>query len=227
MTSHIEEYRKIFLQDGLGRVEDRLAILEAFLDARAHVTAHEVADRLRERGRPLAEDYVRSVLRLFCNYGLAVKREFQGRDTTYEHVHLGEHHDHLLCVRCGAIQEFADPRLERDQHDIARRYGFRALRHRLEIYGLCSKCAAPARHAFPLAMATPGERAIVTELRGGPGVQRRLQDMGIRIGSQLTVINAGQPGPFIVAVNDSRLALGKGLAHHVLIAPQPEEDAPA
>ncbi len=116
MNPHLEQYRDIFIQDGLGRVEDRMEVLDAFLGLDTHVTAHEMSDLLRERGRPMAEDYVRSVLRLLCNYGLAVKREFQGRDTTYEHVHLGQHHDHLLCVKCGAIQEFTDQHIEDRQH---------------------------------------------------------------------------------------------------------------
>ena len=219
MKDLLNQFRRVFAQDGLGRVDDRVAILEAFLGLERHVTAHEMSDLLRDRGVALAEDYVRSVLRLFCRYGLAVKREFQDRDTTYEHAHLGEHHDHLLCVKCGAIQEFVDGQIEDHQHQLAHRYGFRALRHRLEIYGLCAKCAVPSQRAFPLAMSTAGERGVVVGLRGGEAAQRRLADLGIRPGVNLLVINTGRPGPFIVALKDTRIALGHGLAHHVLVAP--------
>ncbi len=94
----------------------------------------------------------------------------------------------------------------------------------MEIYGLCAKCAVPAQHAFPLAMATAGEHAVVVGIRGGMGPQRRLADLGIRPGVDIVVINSGHPGPFIVALGDTRLALGHGLAHQVLVAPTDDPD---
>ena len=220
MTSLIDKFDEVFHEDGLGRVRDRLAVLRVFLDIEQHVTTHELTDLLRGEGIPLDEAYVRSVLTLFCRYGLANERQFQGRDTVYEHWHLGQHHDHLICVRCGAIQEFSNPEIEEHQRDVAHTYGFRSLRHRMEIYGLCAKCAIPPRQAFPLELASAGERAVVAEVRGGQGMEKRLLGMGIRPGVELHVLSSGHPGPFLVGVQETRVALGHGMAHRIMIVPK-------
>ena len=220
MKALIESYEQVFKEDGLGRVADRLAILKAFLSIEGHVTARELAERLRREEVQLDDAYVASVLALFCRYGLANERQFQGRDEAYEHRHLDEHHDHLICVRCGAIQEFTDQEIEQQQRTAAHRYGFRSLRHRTEIYGLCAKCAAPSEQAFPLAMASAGERGVVTAIRGSAGMERRLVSMGIRPGAEIVVLNSGRPGPFLVAVQGTRVALGHGMAHRIMVAPQ-------
>jgi len=218
--SLIDQFEAIFREDGLGHVEERMAVLKEFLSVEQHVTSHELTDRLHEGGVALDEGRVRHALELFCRYGLASQRAFQDRDVVYEHCHLGEHHDHLICVRCGEIEEFTDSEIEKHQQSVAQRHGFRSLRHRMEIYGLCRKCALPPRRAFPLTMASVGERAIVTNIVGGHGMLRRLGDMGLRPGVEILVISPGCPGPFLVAVKDSRIALGRGMAQHVMIAPK-------
>lgn len=220
MSDLVESYEQMFRDDGLGRVSDRIAILEAFLHVERHVTAREMVERLRQEQVHLDEAYVGSVLSLFCRYGLASERQFQGQDEAYEHRHLGQHHDHLVCVKCGAIQEFTDQEIEDHQHVAARRHGFRCLRHRMEIYGLCPRCAVSTDRGFPLAMASPGEHAVVKEIRGGDGMERRLVSMGIRPGAEILVLNAGRPGPFLVAVQDTRLALGHGMAHRIMVVPK-------
>ena len=215
--SKLEQFERIFAEDGLGRAADRLAVLRAFLQVEGHVTARELTRQLPQGGESLDDEFVAATLALFCRYGLAFERQFEHQDTTYEHRHLREHHDHLICVKCGAIQEFNDPEIERQQRLVAQRYGFRTLGHRLEMYGLCSKCATPVEQAFPLTMAVPGERVTVAGLRAGPGMQQHLTSMGLRPGEEILVINSGQPGPFLVAVGPSRVALGHGLAHRVMV----------
>jgi len=222
MKSLVEQFAQVFEQDGLGRIEDRKAVLSAFLAAEQHVTAHEVTDRVGDEGVSLDEGYVRVVLDLFCRYGLAVRREFQGRDPVYEHLHLGQHHDHLICVRCGKIEEFSDGEVEVRQRLAAHRHGFRSLRHRMEIYGLCSRCAVPTQQAFPLEMASAGEHAVVAEIGGGAELQRRLLGMGVRQGQEIVVLNAGRPGPFLIAVQDTRVALGHGMARRIMVVPKEE-----
>jgi len=218
--SLISQFETVFRKDGLGHVEERISILQEFLSLEQHVTSHELTDMLRQRGMALAEGRVRQALEQFCRYGLASEREFQDRDVVYEHFHLGEHHDHLICVRCGEIEEFTDREIEKHQHELAAQHGFRSLRHRMEIYGLCRTCAVPPRQAFPLSMASVGERATVVDITGGHRMLRRLSDMGLQIGDELLVISPGHPGPFLVAVKDTRMALGRGMAHRVMVVPK-------
>ena len=77
-------------------------------------------------------------MKILCDAGLASERHFDNGATRYEIEH--EHHDHLVCVRCGKIIEFECSMIEGAQNDIVKRYGFHLLRHRHELYGYCSAC---------------------------------------------------------------------------------------
>ncbi|NBC32295.1 MAG: hypothetical protein GVY13_06420 [Alphaproteobacteria bacterium] len=81
--------------------------------------------------------------------------------------------------------------------------------------------AAVTRHAtgFPLPMANEGERLRVVGLRAGRAADRRLVEMGITVGSEITLVQGGGEGPLLIAVSDMRLGLGRGMAHKVLVAP--------
>jgi Fur family ferric uptake transcriptional regulator len=78
-------------------------------------------------------------MKLLCEAGLAHEHNFDGT-TRYEIAH--QHHDHLVCIRCGKIIEFECEMIEQAQEQIAERYQFRVLRHRHELYGHCGKCQA-------------------------------------------------------------------------------------
>jgi len=75
---------------------------------------------------------------LLVEAGLATERHFDDGITRYEIEH--EHHDHLVCIKCGKIQEFECDEIEERQNEIATSHGFEILRHRHELYGHCSSC---------------------------------------------------------------------------------------
>jgi Fe2+ transport system protein FeoA len=68
-----------------------------------------------------------------------------------------------------------------------------------------------------LAMASPGEEVRLVGVRGGWGIRRRLADMGLTPGEKVWVVQSGHRGPLIIAVRDSRLALGRGMAHKIMV----------
>jgi len=70
---------------------------------------------------------------------------------------------------------------------------------------------------MPLSMASPGEMVEVAAVRAGWGLQRRLADMGLTPGVKVRVINSGKPGPVVLDVRGSRLALGYGVAHKIRV----------
>ncbi len=74
-----------------------------------------------------------------CRFGFASKVDFEGGEPLYEHRHLGIHHDHMICTKCGNILEFKDEALEKQQQKIAKEYGFHMLQHRMEFMA----CAVP------------------------------------------------------------------------------------
>jgi Fe2+ transport system protein FeoA len=70
-----------------------------------------------------------------------------------------------------------------------------------------------------LSMAAPGEEVYLVAVRGGWGIRRRLADMGLNPGERLRVIQSGRSGPMLVAVRGFRLALGRGMAHKIIVEP--------
>ena len=122
----------------LKQTRQREAVLDVFLEAEGHITSEELYRRVRERHRTIGYTTVYRTMKLLCEAGLAVERCFDDGITRYEIPH--EHHDHLVCTQCGTIVEFECALIEEAQERIAREYGFRLLRHRHELYGLCPRC---------------------------------------------------------------------------------------
>lgn len=93
---------------------------------------------MRERAPHIGYTTVYRTMKLLVDAGLASERQFGDGASRYEIAH--EHHDHLVCLRCGKIVEFECSMIESTQLQIAERYGFRVLRHRHELYGHCGAC---------------------------------------------------------------------------------------
>jgi len=122
----------------LKHTKQREAILDAFLSAKRHITGEELHARVREESPGIGYTTVYRTMKLLCDAGLAMERHFDDGVTRYEIEH--EHHDHLVCVKCGKIVEFECSMIESAQDRIVNEYGFRLLRHRHELYGHCPKC---------------------------------------------------------------------------------------
>lgn len=120
------------------RTKQREAILDVFLEITGHISGDELYQRVRERHAHIGYTTVYRTMKIFCEAGLAIERSFEDGITRYEIPH--EHHDHLVCTRCGRIVEFECRMIESAQDRIALEYGFRLLRHRHELYGHCADC---------------------------------------------------------------------------------------
>ena len=79
------------------------------------------------------------VLTQFEEAGLVVRHHFEGGQSVFELDH-GTHHDHLVCVKCGRVEEFVDNVIEKRQEEIAKQAGFTITDHSLNIYGACVRC---------------------------------------------------------------------------------------
>ncbi len=202
------------------RIADRLKVLDAFLSTENHLTITELAQIVSDADPDLCDRaFLVETMDLFCACGFAHRRDFDGRDTTYEHQHLGQHHDHLICTSCGRIEEFVSLEIEREQVEMAARYGFHPLQHRMEIYGLCDDCMSRRAPKQTLVMAAVGERVKVCGYdEACPAeIRNRLVAMGLVNGVRLEVLNSTPGGPVIVAAGDSRLALDGDLAANLLV----------
>jgi Fur family ferric uptake transcriptional regulator len=218
--SHNEKvnFKTLIQDDEIGRVEDRLNIIEAFLETEAHVTLQDFLEILRKKGYDYDSEFVRQCLNRWVEHGFAQKKQFEGQPPRYEHRHLGRHHDHIICTKCGKIIEFSNEDMEALQIRIARSHGFHMLQHKMEIYGICSECLRERQPLIPLTMAKPGERVEIKGMVGGKSAQGRLASMGLRKGDVLEVINNNGQGRLIIGLGATRLALGRGVAEKVTVS---------
>lgn len=217
-----EQFCKLFKQDRITDFENRFAVMEAFMQADGHVSSTHILERLQDMGHRLDPEFVRDTLKLMCQYGFASKHRFDNGEVLYEHLHLGQHHDHMVCTQCRQIVEFEDPQLETLQVQAAERHGFHLLQHKMEMYGICAQCMAQRRALLPLAEAPVGERLIVARLDGGPVARARLMAMGLRIGDAVDVLTNSGHGQLVVGVDYKRIVLGRGLAQKVLVQVNPK-----
>ncbi len=127
-------------EHNLKHTHQRDNILAVFLEVKGHITSDEIYNRVRVRFPNIGYTTVYRTMKLLCDAGLASERHFDEGVRRYEIAH--EHHDHLVCIRCGKIIEFECELIEAAQEKIAASYQFRVLRHRHELYGHCSDCLA-------------------------------------------------------------------------------------
>ena len=129
---------------GLKATGPRMRILELFEDAlvngpNRHLTAEDVYKQLVAEEFDVGLATVYRVLSQFESAGLIVRRYFGNDRATYE-MDYGSHHDHIVCTRCGRVEEFVDEEIERRQREIAHRLGFELEDHALSLYGICEEC---------------------------------------------------------------------------------------
>jgi Fur family ferric uptake transcriptional regulator len=212
-----EQFNKLFKQDQITDFENRFAVMEAFMQVEGHISSMQMMQRLNELGHQLEPEFVRDTLKLMCQYGFASKQQFNNGEILYEHLHLGQHHDHMVCTKCGKIVEFEDSQLERLQIEAAERHGFHLLQHKMEMYGICAQCMANRQELLRLSEAPKGERLVIARIDGGPRARARLMAMGLRIDDEIDVIvNSGQ-GQLVIGVDYKRIVLGRGLAAKLLV----------
>ena len=213
-----EQFEQVLKTFKASRIEERMDILDAFLSIEQHLTFSDLEEIIRKK-KPSFDDraFLLETMDMFCQFGFAYKKSFGSQETFYEHHHLGAHHDHFICTRCGLIQEFSNEELERLQLVIARDYDFHPLQHKMEVFGLCAKCMAQRDTKIPLPLAAIGEEVCIVEIAGGRSVQARLAAMGLAVGACLEVISHFTSGPTIVANKETRLALDAGIANKIIV----------
>ena len=143
-----ERWRSYIADRHLNTTAQREVIVEQFLRTRDHVSIDELLSKVRKRQPKVGYATVYRTLKLLVDSGLAVERQFGDGQARFEVV--GDHHDHLICAKCGLILEFEDDEIERLQDRIAAQLGgFTVLRHRHELYALCPKAAGEANGTCP------------------------------------------------------------------------------
>lgn len=213
-----KQFKRLFQTQGLDRFDERFRVLGAFLKLERHVSLADIAAQLKKEGYKLDDDFIAASMEHLCRFGFASKNEFEPeKGVLYEHHHLGIHHDHMVCTKCGTILEFRDEALERQQRKVAEAYGFHMLQHKMEIYGICDACMSQREKRVPLNKAKPGERLVVSELDAGKKMHQRMASMGLKIGDQIEVVTSGFGGQVVVAAGENRLVIGAGMSEKIRV----------
>lgn len=130
---------------GLKATVPRLKIINLFETSRErHLTAEEVYRLLRADGFDIGLATVYRVLTQFEQAGLLMRHHFESGKAVFE-LNEGSHHDHLVCMQCGRVEEFYDAEIEKRQHKIAAERGFAITEHALYLYADCTKPRCPHR----------------------------------------------------------------------------------
>jgi len=130
---------------GLKATLPRLKILDLFEQSnKRHMTAEEVYRLLSDEGQDIGLATVYRVLTQFEQAGLLMRHHFDSDKAVFE-LNQGDHHDHLVCLQCGKVEEFFDAEIEKRQTRIAKERGFAIHDHSLQIYADCIKENCPNR----------------------------------------------------------------------------------
>ncbi|HFA6679756.1 TPA: ferric iron uptake transcriptional regulator [Neisseria gonorrhoeae] len=123
----------------------RLKILDLFeKHAEEHLSAEDVYRILLEEGVEIGVATIYRVLTQFEQAGILQRHHFETGKAVYE-LDKGDHHDHIVCVKCGEVTEFHNPEIEALQDKIAEENGYRIVDHALYMYGVCSDCQAKGK----------------------------------------------------------------------------------
>ena len=144
--THADELKS----SGLKATLPRIKILEVFQrTALRHMTAEDVYKALLAEGADVGLATVYRVLMQFEQAGLLTRSHFESGKSVFE-LNEGQHHDHLVCLTCGRVEEFYDAEIEERQGNIARARGFQIHDHSLQLYADCVKPDCPHRPKEPM-----------------------------------------------------------------------------
>jgi Fur family ferric uptake transcriptional regulator len=133
---------------GLKATLPRRKVLELFEQSKVrHLSAEDVYKSLMAEGIDIGLATVYRVLTQFEQAGLLSRQHFETGKAVFE-LNQGGHHDHLVCLQCGRVEEFYDPEIEQRQSEVASKRGFELRGHSLALYADCTKQDCPNRKAI-------------------------------------------------------------------------------
>jgi Fur family ferric uptake transcriptional regulator len=133
-------FRGYLSSKGLRLTGERKEILDEIMRTHTHFEVEDIFSSLRKKDSSVSRASIYRMLPLLLDSGIIRKTPCEVMKARYEHVLGHEHHDHMVCIKCGKTIEFKKERIEKLQQEAAREHHFRMLGHRLIISGLCKDC---------------------------------------------------------------------------------------
>ena len=140
MKDASEAFRQFLKQKNLQLTQQRQLIVDEFTRVKRHVSVEELYDLVKIRERSIGQVTIFRTLKLLAEADIARPVNFGDKTVRYELNFGTEHHDHLVCLQCGAVVEVFDPDLEKLQDKLCDEFEFSPVWHRLEVFGTCKKC---------------------------------------------------------------------------------------
>jgi Fur family ferric uptake transcriptional regulator len=141
----LRRFADFLARSGLKATRQRALIVRAFFGAGQHLSAEELYHQIYAQAPGIGLVTVYRTLKLLRDAGLATERRFGESYARFDPSPADRPHNHLICTRCGKIQEFRNRGLPHLQQKVARGYGFAVNECKLELYGLCRDCARSSR----------------------------------------------------------------------------------
>lgn len=138
----VQQFRDFLAEQGLKCTRQREAIAEVVFTSEGHLTLSEIHERAKELQPSVGFATVYRTMKILADAGLATQHRFEDGQSRFEAAD-DDHHDHIICSRCGRIVEFEAPEIEIRQERIALGLGFKVVSHKHEIYG---ECMLPCRY---------------------------------------------------------------------------------
>lgn len=145
MTTMEDKFIRHLRRTGRNLTAERRQILGAALSFSGHFDIEDLFDKLKRKRNRISRATIYRAVPLLLESGMIREAMRCQSRVLYEPSYGHEHHDHLVCVNCGAVFEFKDDRIEQLQNQVCKRYGFTPVEHKLGIKGYCKKCRARKR----------------------------------------------------------------------------------
>ncbi len=139
ISKRIDEFSTYLRKKGLKLTSQRLLVGRKIFSMASHFTVDHLADALRDRRDKISRATIYRIVSVMVEGGLLIEHDFGKNAKFYEHVYEQEHHDHVICLDCGHIEEFYNDKIEQIQIEVAMRLDFELRNHSLNLYGSCRK----------------------------------------------------------------------------------------
>lgn len=135
----LEKYREYLARHQLKFTNQRQLIIAEFIRAGGHISVDDLYRQVKKKHGGIGLASVYRTITSLVEAGLAMERRFLDKSSVFELQKTGEHHDHLICLKCRKIFEFENQAIELQQKKVAKGLGFELRDHRLELYGWCER----------------------------------------------------------------------------------------
>ena len=195
-------WTKYLRRNRLKTTQQRELIVEQFFRSKGHISVDDLLGRVRQQQSHIGYATVYRTLKLLTECGLAAPRQFGDGQTRYEVAdETDHHHDHLICLQCNLILEFENEEIEKLQDEMAARLGgFKVVRHKLELYGLCPEGHGPEGRSLPQRILnrprawSPATRPAIPD-RFAPLSIHSFEPCAKRSARWFEIVNRGRSGP--------------------------------